>query len=305
MPQFEPPQGLCHRADRWWTVCVLQYEIVTRNVPMPQAVPRRKSSRSGTQTVERAARLLRELALNGAFGWRASDLAEHCGLDRATTQRLLACLTRERLAQQRPSDRRYLPGPLLFELGLSVPGLHAVQTLAGPAVNRTATKLDAVAALYLRSGEDIVCALRAGSTTIKALSSEVGTRRPAVMSAGGVAILMALPVSERSELIAGGLARVPRQGQARLRAIEAMLSDSERSGYAVNAGQVVPGVHAFGVAIHAPHGEVFASLSIAGPSATLPVAKAGQILKVLRAEAAAIEAELAQKAHSLYAHNVT
>ncbi len=249
--------------------------------------------------------LLRELALHGSFGWRASDLAAHCGLDRATTQRLLACLTRERLAQQRPSDRRYLPGPLLFELGLSVPGLNRLQAASAAPVSHTAQRLDAVATLYLRSGDDIVCAAREGITPIKALSSEVGTRRPAVMSAGGVAIILALELEERERMIERGLARAGRQGEARLRAIRRMLKDSERAGYAVNAGHVVPGVHAFAVGLRNPQGEVSASLSIAGPAADLPLAQSETIIQVLREQALAIEAALGERPIGPIAHNVT
>lgn len=255
--------------------------------------------------MERAALLLRELALHGSFGWRASDLAAHCGLDRATTQRLLACLTRERLAQQRPSDRRYLPGPLLFELGLSVPGLHSLQTASAAPVARSAQRLDAVATLYLRSGDDIVCAVREGHTSIKALSSEIGTRRAAVMSAGGVAILLALPFAEREALIERGLARAARQGETRVRAIRRMLKESERAGYAVNAGHVVPGVHAFAVAVHNAVGEVTASLAIAGPELGLPLERAEAIVAVLREEARSIEAEIRERLPGTNAHNVT
>src|SRR5919106_3409986 len=74
----------------------------------------------GTQTVGRAVSLLREVAARGSFGWRLTDLAAHCGLDKATAYRMLKCLEEERLVKRRASDRHYLPGPLLFELGLTL-----------------------------------------------------------------------------------------------------------------------------------------------------------------------------------------
>ena len=75
--------------------------------------------RSGTQSIERAILLLKELSSRGSFGWRLSDLAQRCQMDVGTTHRILACLGKERLVHRRPSDRHYLPGPMLFELGLS------------------------------------------------------------------------------------------------------------------------------------------------------------------------------------------
>jgi DNA-binding IclR family transcriptional regulator len=252
------------------------------------------SRRTGTQSLERAVTLLREVAAHGAFGWRASDLAAHCGLDRATTQRMLACLARERLVQQRGQDRRYLPGPLLFELGLSVPGLAAFRDACHAPVARTASRVGGVASLYLRSGEEFVCAVRAGSTKIRALSSEVGTRRPLVMSVGGVAILVALPAAEARLLAARGLARIERQGEIRVKSIERMIRASTARGHGVNTGDVVPGVNAFGVAVRAPSGAVAGSLAVAGSVDELPADSADAIVAELRAQAAVIEAEAAR-----------
>src|SRR5688572_16452138 len=117
-----------------------------------------KKQRRGTQSIERTVVILRELAARGAIGWRLSDLATSCELDRGTTHRILGCLLRERLVRQRGTDRRYVPGPLLFELGLSVPALSEFQSACSPAVARLAKRLGGVALLYLRSGSEFVCA---------------------------------------------------------------------------------------------------------------------------------------------------
>ena len=247
--------------------------------------------RSGTQSIERAAMLLREVAAHGNFGWRATDLAVQCGLDRATTQRMLACLARERLVQQRDRDRRYLPGPLLFELGLSVPGLGAFQAACRGQVARASSRIGGVASLYLRSGEEFVCAVRAGTTGIRALSSEVGTRRPLAMSAGGVAILVALPAAEMRALIQRGLARVANQGGIRAKSVERMVRASLARGYGVNIGFVVPGVNAFAVVLRTRQGTPVGSLAVAGSADELPASSVDAIVDALRVEAAAIESE--------------
>ncbi len=81
----------------------------------------RSPQAAGTQSLERAQRMLRELAARGEIGWRLSDLAACCELDKGSTHRVLACLVRDRFVQQRGSDRRHGPGPMLSELGLSLP----------------------------------------------------------------------------------------------------------------------------------------------------------------------------------------
>jgi DNA-binding IclR family transcriptional regulator len=85
---------------------------------------------SGTQSLTRSIKLMRVLATRGEIGWRLSDLAAACGLDKGTAHRILASLVKERLVQPRPDDRRYLPEPLLYELGLSLPGHHEFQAAA-------------------------------------------------------------------------------------------------------------------------------------------------------------------------------
>src|SRR5688572_17203912 len=133
----------------------------------------RKTQHRGTQSIERTVAILRELAARGAFGWRLSDLASTCELDRGTTHRILACLVRERLVRQRNTDRRYVPGPLLFELGLSLPALSEFQSACSPALTRLAKRLGSVALLYLRSGSEFVCAGRYGTLQMKALTIDV------------------------------------------------------------------------------------------------------------------------------------
>ena len=243
--------------------------------------------RSGTQSLERGAALLKELAARGTVGWRLSDLAERCDLDKGTVHRIMAFLVRERLARQRPGDRRYVPGPLLFELSLALPGHAAFQAACAPHLARVA-KLGGVAFVCLRSGADFVCAAHAGDSPLKALAHEVGLRRPLVVSAGGVAILLALAPEEARALIAENMSRVQKSGEVRVKAVERMLRRSQAQGYAVHLSDIVPRVNTFGVAIRDARGAPFASVSIAGASEDFPQSRAPLVLAALQDAAAAL-----------------
>lgn len=247
--------------------------------------------RSGTQTLERGARLLRELAARGTLGWRLSDLARRCELDKATAHRLLACYVRERLVRRRPGDRRYVPGPLLFELALALPGHAALQSAAAGHLAAAARALDAYAFLSLRSGSDFVCAANAGACSVKALAHDVGLRRPLLVSAGGVAIVLALPAGEASDVIAENMQRVQAAGEVRVKAVERMLRRSRSHGCGVHLGDVVPGVNTFGVAIRDARGMPFAAVSAAGRAEDLPLARLPSVQRVLEDTGRNIAAE--------------
>ncbi len=247
--------------------------------------------RAGTQTLERGARLLRELAARGSVGWRLSDLARRCELDKGTAHRLLACYVRERLVRQRPGDRRYVPGPLLFELSLALPNHAALQQAAAGHVAAAAGALGAYAFLSLRSGSDFVCAANSGACSVKALAHEVGLRRPLLVSAGGVAIVLALPADQAAAVIADNMRRVQAAGEVRVKAVERMLRRSRGQGCGVHLSDIVPGVNTFGVAIRDAEGLPFASISVAGRAEDLALGRLPSILPVLEKAGRDIAAE--------------
>jgi DNA-binding IclR family transcriptional regulator len=247
--------------------------------------------RRGTQSIERAVGLLKELAARGNFGWRLSDLATRCDLDVGTAHRVLGCLVRERLAQQRKGDRHYLPGPLLYELSLALPAFAAFQAACRPPLARVAGQTGGVAFLYVRSGTEFVCAARVGETPIKALSIEVGTRRPLITSAGGVAILVALPDDEARKIIAHNLEHVAQFGNLRLKSLQSMIRRSQGQGFGINQSEVVPGINAFGVAVRDARGAPFASVTVAGAAENFPLSRVPEVVSVLEKESRRIAFE--------------
>jgi DNA-binding IclR family transcriptional regulator len=255
----------------------------------------------GTQSITRAVLLLKAVSSRPQLGWRLTDLAAHCDLDKGTAHRVLAGLARERMVQQRAADRHYVPGPLLYELGLAVPQWSAFTAACGPALARLARKTGAVVFLSLLSGEEFVCAARVGSTTLKGLSIEAGTRRPLAVSALGAAMLLALPEPQQMEVTRANLKQTEAFGAARMRGVHAMLRRSRRHGYAVNLADVVPGIHAFGVPLFDAAGRVFASLGLAAAAQAFPRARLTEVEELLRAEALRVEHDCATEIANLNA----
>lgn len=209
----------------------------------------------GTQSLQRAIQLLRELAVRGTAGWSLRDLAQHCGLDHATVHRMLKCLVQERLVHQRPSDRRYLIGPLAFELGLSLPQQSQLTEGTRNAVRRLVRSIPQVwSVAYLRSGDDCVCIARAGTSShaTEATSIRVGHRAPLMSLAGGIAILAALPAEQAREIAGRNRERMAHLGPRHLAHLEALIRSSARSGHVMSAGTVWQGIHAVAASFGPP-----------------------------------------------------
>jgi DNA-binding IclR family transcriptional regulator len=242
--------------------------------------------RSGTQSLERAICLLRELASRNRAGWRLGELAARCGIDKGSAHRLLACLIRERLVEQRPGDRRYQLGPLLWELSLSAPGPTAAPETCRERLAGVAKRFGGLVFLMVRSGNEYVCSMRAGQAQLRAVSVESGTRRPLITSAGGVSILLALPDDEAKLIRENNLRQeISRCGDVRLKGLEQMYRRSQAFGYGVNLGNVVPGIHAVGVPVFSRPGKPIASLCLMTWSHGLPEDRVDEACEALMEQA--------------------
>jgi DNA-binding IclR family transcriptional regulator len=254
------------------------------------------SERPGTRSLGRLIKLLRMVASRPQFGWRLSDLAAACNLDRATVHRMLACMHDERLVEQRAGDRHYFPGPLLFELGLARPDHLEFQRGAEVVMAAFARRTGGIGVLLLRSGNEYVCSVRAETQPLSGSVLFPGTRRPLFTSAGGVAILQTLPPEEaRLVLLDNVTQEVARCGSGRLASLQRMRERSDRHGFGVNLGDVVPGVHAFAVPVYGGNGHAFASVCLLGSPEPFGEAR----LPGIRDDLIALAATLAAQARAL------
>ena len=245
----------------------------------------REPARRGTQSIERAVRLLREVSSRGDFGWQLADLAARCEMDKGTAHRILACLSSERLVRQRASDGHYMPGPMLFELGLSVSGFGDLQHKARTLLAALARRTGSVGFLFFRSGDDFVCAVRVGKSEVKAFTGFPGSRKALIASAGGAAILLALSRSEARAIIRRNLHRQSNLSKERVRAYRSMLQRSRAAGFGFNVGDLLPGVNSFAIALSDSAGRPFGSIMLAAEARALPLNRSAEIKKALQAVA--------------------
>src|SRR5690606_13398069 len=136
--------------------------------------------------------------------------------------------------------QHYTLGRLAFELGVAAAPRHDLRTVAGPVLDRLASETGDTAFLNIRSGYDSVCVdRREGSYPLKALTVEIGARRPLCVSAGGAAILANLPVREARAAFAASDAYLSRFPSGRLAAMRRMVDTSRKLGYGYNGDMII------------------------------------------------------------------
>jgi DNA-binding IclR family transcriptional regulator len=210
--------------------------------------PRAKTSEPGT--VERTMEMLRLLATAGRYGLALTQISEAAKLPHSTAHRLLRRLIAERMVVQRESNKRYVLGPLAFELGLAATQIYDLREPCRPILNRLAEEIGDTVYLTVRSGNESVCEDRyEGPSTIRVITLDVGSRRPLGLGAGGLAILSAMPEEEREHAIAYITYRYASNKALRDAALRNAIDACRRQGYAVVRSKVTLGTTAVGVAV--------------------------------------------------------
>jgi DNA-binding IclR family transcriptional regulator len=249
---------------------------------------------TGTQAIKRSIHLMKLLSTRGTFGWGLTDLARRSGLDKATVHRILACLESERLVHRDGREHRYFPGPMLVEMGLSVSLYQPLVDEGKAAALRLSQSTGRVGFFYLRSGDDFVVAARAEQSAQRGMLNEVGFRRPMIMSAGGVAMLVAMAPEERSEVVQRNLVEIAEIGIPKPERFLRMLERSVTLGYSANLEDVVGGIHSFGIPLRDAAGAPIGSVSLAGVTEHLPASAADKVVQLLARETAELAARAAK-----------
>ena len=257
-----------------------------------------KRPAAGTQSIERAAHVLRIIASRNSSGQRLVDISKQAKLERPTAHRILKCLMVEGLVQQNAETRRYFLGHLIFELGLAASSSFNLRDLCHPSLVRLAEKSGDTVFLSIRSGADSVCIDRvAGAFPIKTFTLDVGTRRPLGVGAGGLALLMKLAAQTQQELVAANALRLPAYNNLTVPAVMKLLKRSRELGFALNDAQVTPGSTSIGLPVRSRSGEPVLAISIGAISSRMARERQEELAALIRAELENLEPYIEETAH--------
>jgi len=249
---------------------------------------------AGTQSIDRAVRLLKHIATHNSAGLTLAQAARESGLTVPTTHRILSSLCEHGLAMQRGPRREYFLGQLAYELGLAANCNFNLRELCAPVLGRLSRQTQDTVFLTTRSGPDsVVIERKEGSYPVKVLTQMVGERRPLGSTVAGVALLAALSDGELEDLIARNRGRLGRYGSLSEPLLRRMVGRAREIGYALNDGELIPEVTGIGVAIPTRLGTSYAALSVVALKNRLAAPRRQEVAELLRAEARKLSDALA------------
>lgn len=255
-----------------------------KTAPPPAAA----AARSGTQSIERVVGMLRVVASRGRRGMRIADVVSLSGLPMSTCFRMLQRLEVEGLLVRDLLTRKYHLGPLLHELGMLAQPRYHLSELCEPALRAVAELTQDTVYLSERRGPESICTSRAlGAYPIKALTLDVGIRRPMGVGAGGLAILSALPEAEAELIVAANEARYAKFGAAFAPGfLREAIAQTRAQGHSFLDSAATPGAAAIGVAF--PPDNPIAAVSVAAISSRMGPTRRAEVAKIIEQQVRAI-----------------
>lgn len=211
-----------------------------------------------------------------------------CDLPRSTAYHLMAAMAEEGFVTHLADERRYGLGVAAFEVGSGYTRQAPLQRLARRPLATLADKVGESAHLAVPHGRDVLYVIEERAPGRPPLITDVGVRLPAHLTASGRAILAALPPAQVRALYPDKEAFVGRTGlgPTTLSALRTVLTETRQRGYAVEDGEVTPGLASIAAAV-LDHND----LPLAGLAVTYPVdadADIAAIADAVRATAAAL-----------------
>jgi DNA-binding IclR family transcriptional regulator len=218
------------------------------------------SNQNGTQTVDRAARLLSEV-VHSADPMTFTGLSAATGLAKSTTSRLLFALERNGLVR-RDDHGRFLPGEMFVSFAWRSGAEAGLVAVAQPFLERLGKATGETINLGVASNGMVVQIAQVDSTYLIGGTNWLGMSVPLHCSALGKVLL----AYGAAQLPPGKLEHRTDMTITSEMALRADLARVRARGYAVTKGELEPGLVAVATPVHGYDGTVVAALAVSAPS---------------------------------------
>lgn len=249
---------------------------------------------SGTQSVDRALKLLAIVGRHAERGVPLSDVVQESSLNKPTARRLLMALMRAGLIEQDADTRRYFIGEEAYVLGTLASRRYGLLELSVESLRALSEISTDTSFLSVRRENYAVCLHREeGTHPVRTHALQVGFQHPLGVGAGSLAILAALPDREIERVLSEiGQVLVSRYPGYSAEQVWCDVALTRSRGFSLNPGRLVSSSWGIGAAIRFPDGRVAGALSIAAIDSRMREDRQDDLSVLLRSEVARVEEKL-------------
>lgn len=215
------------------------------------------------------------------------EMARELGIPRSTVHRLVAALEEMGFLRKLEAGGGYALGPAVLSIGFEYLASLDIVSLTNPVLARLRDETNCSTHLAIRNGTEAVYLSRHPSRAAITSNVSVGSVLPAHATVIGRVMLADLTHAELAVLYAGrALPTFTEQTPASLAALERLLAEDRRLGYAVSRSFFELGVTSVAAPLRDASGRVVAAINAVAIDAAEPVG--GEVIDRVAAAAARI-----------------
>ena len=187
-----------------------------------------------------------------------------CDLPRSTAYHLLNAMIEQGFVVHLPDEHRYGLGVAAFEVGSGYSRQAPLQRMARRPLARLVDRVGQTAHLAVLHGRDVLYVLEERAPGRPPLVTDVGVRLPAHLTASGRALLARLSSAQVRALYSSPADFVDRHGVGprTLSGLRTLLTETRQRGYAVEDGEVTPGLASVAAAVLDHNGHPVAGVAV-------------------------------------------
>jgi DNA-binding IclR family transcriptional regulator len=217
------------------------------------------------RTVHRAIEILDLIAGKGPLG--VSEISRILELPKSSAHNILETLVANRVLEKDTERNSYVLGSKLVELGNQAQESLEVKRVAARYLRRLNSELDETVHLTVLDHDEVVYVDCLESKKRLRAYSVIGVRAPLYCTAVGKAIMAHLDPEDVDRIVkTQGLAAFTSATITTRSRLDTELAETRRRGYAIDNAEHEEHLRCVGAPIRDHSGQVFAALSVSGPS---------------------------------------
>lgn len=220
--------------------------------------------------------------------WGVRELSQHSGISPSVVQRILATFRDSGLLQQCPLTKRYEPGARFWEYGQIFRSRLRLDDVVAGELRALSVASGETAWFNILDNQQALCLQVAESPRDVIIAIRAGERTPLCLGSRGKVMLAFLPQAQRELIVQQ--AESPREPEEKCRLLST-LDAIRRQRWCLSQGERLENVTGISVPLFKPGGEVFASLTMGGPSSRLSEELTRSLLPLVQAAGGRIAAQ--------------
>jgi DNA-binding IclR family transcriptional regulator len=211
-----------------------------------------------------------------------SEIAQHVGLHKATTHRIVTTLVNFGYLERSSDDQKYKLGMRLANLGNKVIKHIEIRDEALPIMNGLVGKLDEACDLSIFDRGDVYYVVVIKSTHALSIAAAVGQRLPPYCTASGKMLLAYLSPEELDGYIKLPIKSFTEKTVTQPDELRRQLALFRQQGYAYDDEEYEVGIRAVAVPIFNHQEKVVAALGIPSPTSRMTSERIPEIARILK-----------------------